>query len=144
MGISVKSSVQLSEAQIRQITTQPGGPVWDAMLKATGITRDRAKLDLTVNNLVNRGTLRNSIESKVEARGDQIVGTIGSDLNYAGYVHEGTQGPILPQRARVLRFRPTGASAFVFASSVQGTRETGRYSPYLRKALDQLDLSDFL
>ena len=142
MGISVNTSVQLSDAQIRQITTQPGGPVWDAMLRATGITRDRAKVDLTVNNLINRGTLRNSIESRVTARGDQIVGTIGSDLNYAGYVHEGTQGPILPQRARVLRFRSGGA--FVFAPSVRGTRETGRYSPYLRKALEQLDISDFL
>jgi hypothetical protein len=144
MGISVNTSIQLSEAQIRQITTQPGGPVWNAMLKATGATRDRAKLDLTINNLVNRGTLRNSIESTVAVRGDQVVGRIGSDLSYAGYVHEGTQGPIFPQRARTLRFKPKGASAFVFASSVQGTRDTGRYSPYLKKALDQLDISDFL
>jgi hypothetical protein len=144
MGISVNTSLKLSEAAVRQITTAPGGPVWNAMLKATAITRDRAKLDLTVNNLVNNGQLRNSIESKVTARGDEVVGRIGTDLSYAGYVHEGTVGPIVPRRARVLRFQPKGATAFVFASSVQGTRETGRYSPFLKKALDQLDLSDFL
>lgn len=70
--------------------------------------------------------------------------TVFSDKEYSKYVHDGTQGPIFPTRAKVLRFRPKGATAFVFAPSVRGTRQTGNWSPFLRNALKQLRKEDFL
>ena len=36
------------------------------------------------------GTLRASITSNVEVDGEKVVGVIGSNLDYAPYVHQGT------------------------------------------------------
>lgn len=143
MGVRVSTTVSIDAGSIRSAVMGESGPVYAATQRAGGVTRDRAKVDLTVNNLVDKGLLRQSIESETFVRDGQIVSRVGTSVPYAGYVHEGTQGPIVPRRARVLRFKPKGASAYVFADSVSGTRETGRYSPFLTNALRKLTVSDF-
>lgn len=138
-GVSTK--VTLSEAAIAQITRSASGPVWQAVARAGTTTAGRAKIDLTANRLVDQGLLRNSIESEVSVRGESVVARIGTNVDYARFVHEGTTGPIVPRRARALRFRSGGVQ--IIRTQVQGTRETGRFSPYLTNALQQLALSDF-
>jgi hypothetical protein len=115
--------------------------VWEAVSRAGTTTAGRAKLDLTVNRLVGEGLLRNSIEAETYVRGNRVISRIGTNVNYARFVHEGTASPIVPRRARALRFRSGGVQ--VIRPQVRGTRETGRYSPYLTNALRQLRLSDF-
>lgn len=137
----VSTRVTLSEAAIAQITRSAGGPVWQAVARAGTTTAGRAKLDLTANRLVDQGLLRNSIESEVSVRGESVVARIGTNVDYARFVHEGTTGPIVPRRARALRFRSGGTT--VIRASVKGTRDSGRFSPYLTNALEQLRLDDF-
>lgn len=135
--------LQLNDGAVKKLLTGSSGSVYQAARRAGAVTRDRAKLDLTANRLVNTGLLRNSIESTTFVRGKDVVSRVGTDVAYARYVHDGTQGPIVPRRARVLRFKPKGSSTFVFAAKVRGTRETGRYSPFLANALKKLKPSDF-
>lgn len=142
--VAVSTSISISGAAVSQLLEQPGGPVWQAADRAGVVTASRARVALTAANLINTGTLRNSIEHRTSSTGRGIVSRVGTDVGYARYVHEGTTGPIYPRSARVLRFKPSGSSTFVFADSVRGTRETGRYTPFLRTALDQLTTSDYL
>lgn len=89
---------------------------------------------------VDTGRLRSSITVEViEARGT-LVCRIGTNVVYARAVHNGTgiygsRGtPITPTNANVLRFKPRGASAYIFRPSVKGS--PGR--PFLRDALGVL------
>jgi hypothetical protein len=142
--VAVSTSISISGTAVSQLLEQPGGPVWQAADRAGIATTSRARIDLTAANLVNTGVLRNSIEHRTTAEPGRVVSRVGTDVGYARYVHEGTTGPIYPRTARVLRFQPRGSSSFVFADSVRGTRETGRYSPFLTNALQQLTTSDYL
>lgn len=122
---------------------KPGGVLWQSMQR-TGIKLEAfAKDELTKANRVDTGRLRNSIESRVFSRGDEVGVRVGTNIGYARYVHDGTTGPILPTTARVLRFKPKGSGAFVFADSVRGTRETGNFTPFLQNALNRLG-GDFI
>lgn len=143
MAGQIRAELKLDQSAIDKTMTGKGGPVWQAALRAGGYVRDQAKLDLTNNGLVNTGKLRNSIESTVAKRDKQVIATVGTDVEYARFVHDGTKGPIVPKRARVLRFKPKGGSSFVFAASVRGTKETGRYSPFMTNALKKLKASDY-
>lgn len=121
---------------------KPGGQLWNSLVR-TGIRVEAfAKDELTKDNRVDTGRLRNSIESRVFKNGDEIGVRVGTNVGYAKLVHEGTTGPILPTTARVLRFKPKGGSTFVFADSVRGTRETGNFTPFLKNALARVGLSD--
>ena len=140
--IRTVTTFQLDSTALQQALTGQGGPVFQAAQRAGARVRDKAKLNLTEANLVGTGLLRNSIESETGVRGNGVVSRVGTNVPYAIYVHEGTSGPIRPTTARVLRFKGRGG-AFTFAPSVQGTRDTGRFRPFLVDALRDLTLSDF-
>lgn len=140
-SIQVQTNFELDETSLRKVLQYEGGPVFEAARRAGAWVRDRAKVEITTHNLVNNGQLRNSIEYVVQDEGQQIVAKIQARVPYAMYVHEGTTGPIVPRTARVLRFKGRGG-AYTFAPSVAGTRETGRYYPFLTSALDALELSN--
>lgn len=84
---------------------------------------------------VNTGKLRQSIEATLTERGGIPVCIIGSDVEYAAYVHEGTgiYGPhhqrITPRRGKYMVFEINGE--MVFARSTSGMRPTH----YLTRAL---------
>lgn len=89
---------------------------------------------------VDTGRLRGSITFRVTgAVAAQMKGRVGSNLEYALAVEEGTgiygpKGrPITPVRAKVLRF-PVKGGRIVFARSVRGRPAT----PYLKPALQAL------
>lgn len=143
MAVQVAVTVTLDDDRIRELVSGSGGPVHDAVLRGTGRGRDMAKLNLTVKGLVDTGQLRNQIESSVRLDGQDLVGRVTSRAAHTMFVHEGTTGPIVPRRARVLRF-PVRGGGFVFAASVRGTRETGQWTPFLTDALERLTIADFL
>lgn len=135
------ASVDVNQGALQQVLFAPTSPVFQAMQRAGTKTVARAKSDLTQNRLINTGLLRNSVESETFVRGPEIVSRVTATAEYAMLVHEGTSGPILPTTARVLRFKPKGAT-IIYRPQVRGTRETGRFSPFLTNALSQLELSD--
>lgn len=86
---------------------------------------------------VDNGALRASISSTVAVNGDRCKITVGSPLEYAAYVHEGTgiygpkNSPIVPVSRDFLRFIPKGGSEYVFARSVKGMKPR----PFLADAI---------
>lgn len=139
MRVSVEVKIDPSAVAA---TGRPGGVVFQSVQRGAGRCRDYAKNELGANSRIDTGRLRQSIESEVFSEGSTVRGRIGTDVTYARFVHEGTTGPIVPRRARVLRFRPKGGSAFVFAPQVKGTRETGNWTPFLVNALKRLTTRD--
>lgn len=113
-----------------------------AVAKAAGHTRDRAKGILTQEGRIDTGRLRNSLYSK---RLGEIDGgywyEVGSRLPYAKFQHDGVKGPVLPRRAKVLRFKPKGAKRgqYVFARSTKGFKGV----KYLERARAMLTMNDY-
>lgn len=145
MPISPKIIVtsRLDQAALRELTSGRTSPVYQAVQRGSRKVVDHAKLDLTAKGIGDTGQLRNQIEYNVTTEGTTLVGRVTSTAAHSIYVHEGTRGPIVPRTARVLRFTVKGAGV-VYARKVRGTRETGRYTPFLTNGLDRLKLSDFL
>lgn len=140
MAVQTAVTVRLDEARVRALVQGQGSPVWDAMVRAGAVTRDRAKLGLTTAGRVDTGQLRNQVEAETFLDGQDVVTRVVSRAGHTMYVHDGTTGPIRPRRARVLRFKPRGAAAFVFVPEVSGIEAT----PFLTDALAELTIGDLL
>jgi hypothetical protein len=86
---------------------------------------------------VDTGRLRSSITLEIVLINGAPVARIGTVVNYARFVHDGTGiygssgAPIRPKKGRWLVFTPKGQSSPVFAKSVRGMRGV----PFLRDAL---------
>ena len=142
--IDVKvGQLKLDAAGLREVTQGRGGPVVQAMSRAGTAVVGYARVDLISKSIGQTGKLGQQIESRLVIESDSVVSRVVSPAPYSLFVHEGTQSPIRPRQARVLRFRGRGG-AFVFAPQVRGTRETGRFTPFLTNGLERLTLADFL
>lgn len=131
----------------------PGGLVDQAVAKASGKTRDRARRNLTQTGRVDTGALRQSIVSeRTIGNGQRVTYQVGSPLPYALYNEQGTglYGPhhsyIYPRRARVLRFKPgknstivAGPDGYAYFPRVKGIEGTR----FLERALFELTADDF-
>lgn len=138
MSTRVRIELKLDETEIARALGD-SGMVGAAVRRAAGKTRDRAKQNLTTSGNVDTGALRNSVRSvrsTVSTHG--VTYLVGSELPYAKWV-EGGRGPVVPRRAKVLRFKPKGAHGYVFAASV-GPAEG---SHWLQRAFEQLSAADF-
>jgi Bacteriophage HK97-gp10, putative tail-component len=111
-----------------------------------GASRD--ELETTARQVLNRakvlapvdtGRLRSSL--RIESRsflGLRTRYTIGSDLNYASMVHDGTRPHIIrPKRAKALRFRVGGRIVYARMVRHPGTRAR----PFLDRALREVTAS---
>lgn len=122
-------SVEVDEAELERILLQAAVP---EVTKVTQRTQTGAKRRAPVDT----GLLRSSIYATVRVSPPLVVGEVGSNLEYAIYVHEGTGiygpsgKPITPKRSRVLVFKVRGKT--VFAHSVKGQRP----QPFLVDALE--------
>jgi phage gpG-like protein len=120
---------QIKPNVVQALLTSPTG----------GVTRDILRRGLKVQMQakmlcpVDTGRLRSSITLRVLA--DRV--TVGTNVTYGLYVHEGTgvyghrHAPIYPVRSRYLVFTPKGETQPVFARSVRGMPAR----PFLREAL---------
>lgn len=140
---------QVNQAELRRLLLSQAGPVvrhiTDISRAVRGEAVRRAPRDT--------GRMATSLSFTVKVVGSRVVGRVGTPLEYAAYVHEGTglYGPrrkrITPVSAKVLRFKPgvivgplprgkRGPSperrgAWVFAKSVKGMPPR----PFLLEAL---------
>lgn len=144
-GISV--DLKINEASIRDLNSDQG-LIGAGVAKAAGKVRDQAKLIISAEGRVDTGAMRGSIRTARLAHsrgpgGRFSVGVgyqIGTDLPYARFQHQGTLGPIFPRHARVLRFRPSGSTGYVFRPRVRGIEAV----PFLTRALESLNTGDFI
>ncbi len=136
--------VEVNEAALRAILASPAGPTFrhidDLCVEVETVAKRKCPRD--------EGRLAASISHYTRVEGTRVIGTIGSDADYAVYVHEGTglYGPrkqrIVPISSKVLVFEPSGAKAtlpkgrrgIVFARSVRGQKP----QPFLREAMQEV------
>jgi hypothetical protein len=136
--------VRLNAAQINRLLTQRGGGVVEWLVAKGALAATFAKAHCPVDT----GRLRSSITHELRSQGGVPVVVIGTNVEYARFVHDGTglYGPrharIVPVRAKALVFTwrnapvpPNGrgnfAGKWVFAS-VRGSPP----KPFLRQGLE--------
>lgn len=67
------------------------------------------------------GKMLNSVQAApLETKTGEVTVTVFSNVEYTMFQEEGVRGPVLPVRAKVLRFKPAGSASFVFAKSTSG------------------------
>ncbi len=126
-------NLQINQRAVRALLVDPDGPVAEELMRRGRNVAFYARKYAPVDT----GRLRASITTELVQYAGSIAVIVGTNVNYAMYQHEGTGiygphgTPIVPVRARALRFRPRGSTDFVFAKSVRGTPPTF----FLRRAL---------
>lgn len=112
-----------------------------AIQKAADVSKRRFSSNIRSDGLVNTGKLANSITTAPARGGDLLAPAVvvGSPLDYAKYPNFGTRahGPV---RAKAMRFKPKGASGFVFAQWVRGVKP----HRFAERTLDQVRPTDFV
>lgn len=140
---------QINRAEMNRLLYSQAGPVVKHITTVCRSVRSEAVRRAPRDT----GKLATSLDFTVNVYGTKVVGRVGTSLDYAAYVHDGTgiygprKRPITPVSAKVLRFRPgimvgplprgkRGPSperrgAWVFAKSVKGMPAR----PFLLEAL---------
>ena len=136
----VEFSHQLDLGAVRALLTSPQGPVVRDLLRRGLLVETQAKRNLGGiggPKRIDTGRLRASIATVVVTRGGSPVVLVGTNVNYARYVHDGTgvygprHTPIRPRRGKFLRFRPRGSRKWIYARQVKGMKP----NPFLTNAL---------
>jgi hypothetical protein len=128
--------VHIDQRALQEFLTGPAGPVVQHMEELGRAVENEAKRRCPVDE----GRLRASLQHTVSVEGTRVVARVGSDLEYAAYVHHGTgiYGPrhalIYPVSARVLSWVPrTGGQGSRVGRGRKGKGETGRvFARYVR------------
>lgn len=117
--------VTLDEAGIRALLTSPQGEVGrDLLRRARKVQAEAVRLAP-----VDRGTLRASITQEIQTEGGRLVARVGTNVNYAVFVHEGTRPHIIrPRSKKVLSFVWPNAPAAVAAGRKKG-KSRGKSGP---------------
>lgn len=124
-------SHRLDTAAVAALLRSPAGPV------ARDILRRGKRVEAAAKRLcpVDSGRLRSSIDTELRGSSAGPVARIGTNVEYAEAVHNGTGiygpkgAPIRPKRKKVLMFKVGGE--VVFARSVKGMKPR----PFLVNAL---------
>lgn len=128
--------VDVDQAGLRELLNSPQSPVVREMASLTRRVQNRARQKVGVDS----GRLRGSITGVVNTVGSEVVGTVGSSVQYATYHHEGTgiygprRRPIRAKNGGVLVFKPQGAQTVIFRPEVKGSRG----NPFLAEALREV------
>lgn len=127
-----------STSEINRALSGPDGPVTRAILQRTLRVEAAAKRLAKAD----QGRLRGSITHRIVRRDNDgvsvPVGEVGTDVEYAEFVHQGTgiygpnQTPIVPVRASVLRWTDRQGNV-IYARSVRGQEP----NPFLTDALEE-------
>lgn len=126
---TVTYSHRLDLAAVQRLLTSPTGGVVRDLLRRGLLVETQAKRNLGGiggPKRIDTGRLRASIATQVVHRNGAPAVIVGTNVNYAILVHEGTgiygprHAPIRPRRAKRLRFKPKGSRRFVYARQVRG------------------------
>ena len=141
----MSATLKLDQEGLRTLLSSPQGAVWADIQRRTNRVLNQARR----NAPVDEGRLRASLAMEMRSANGRPIGRVGTNVEYAMYVHEGTgveagRGYIVPVRARVLRWAATnntgsgtrryrgGATQqFVYAKRSRGVKAR----PFLRDAL---------
>lgn len=141
-------SHKLDREAIRALLTSGQGPVARDMLRRGLLVETRAKQNLQSDpKRVDTGRLRASINTQVYVADGRPVAAVGTNVEYARFVHDGTgrYGPrgqdIVPVNKSVLRWktrgrgqagrRRAGTGGYAFSMRSSGMRP----NPFLKNAL---------
>lgn len=125
------ADIRLDRTAIRRLLSDPNGAVGRNLtlraLRVQAGARRRCPVD--------QGRLRSSIRWELRSGPLGLYAFVGSDVEYAHYVHDGTADHIIrPRTKKVLRFPSARArGGFAFARFVRHPGTTG--VPFLRDAL---------
>lgn len=98
--------VEVNQTALAALLRSPAGPTFQRIEAVAAACEAVAKRNVNTDE----GRLRASIQHLTRVEGSTVVGTVGTEVEYAIYVHEGTgiYGPrgtvIRPVTARVLAF----------------------------------------
>ena len=121
---TVSWSHQLDLGAVKTLLNSPTGGVVRDLLRRGLLVETQAKRNLGGVG----GRLRASIATLVVTPNRTPAVLVGTNVNYARFVHDGTgvygpkHAPIRPRRAKFLRFRPRGSKRWVYARQVKGMR----------------------
>lgn len=148
----------LNKQAMDDLLRSPAGAVANDLNRRALRVVNQAKRNLRAAGLIDTGTLLNSITHDISVSRTGLTATVGTNLPYGRYLHEGTgiygpKGqPIRPKNGKVLAWptrgtssvsasrvpgrgvvttRSQAASGYAFARSVRGVPPT----PFLRDAL---------
>lgn len=110
----------------------------ESALRAARIARARARAAARRKGRIDTGEMIRSIG--YQRRGEPSLQTtyeVGSPLKYLDWQEDGTK-PIVPVRAKVLRFKPKGSGVFIFAMRTRGV-PAGHFMKEARNAITQAD-----
>lgn len=134
-----KSSVQIHLDQ-GAVHALVGGMTSAAAKRAADKTRDRAKANVTSSGRVASGRMRDRIVSSKQASvGDVAVYEVQAQRPYSWWQEKGI-GPVVPKRAKVLRFKPKGSDVFIFRPRTKGFK--GAF--FMERAYRALGARDYL
>ena len=128
---TVSWSHQLDLGAVRTLLNSPTGGVVRDLLRRGLLVETQAKRNLGGvggPKRVDTGRLRASIATVVVTRNGTPAVLVGTNVQYASFVHNGTgiygpkHAPIRPRRAKFLRFKPRGSKRWVYARQVKGMR----------------------
>jgi hypothetical protein len=139
------ASLVLNQDALRELMGGPSGLVYQAVNRRTNAVLRDARTKCPVNN----GRLKDSLAMEIRQEASNVIGRVGTNMDYALYVHEGTAnngtGYIYPRRGRFLVWPATNNSGVgnrrykggvtenkIWAKKVRGVK--GR--PFLRQALE--------
>lgn len=124
-------SFVLNEAQLQQLFRGVNGPVYQEINRiTTGVwNASRGMGNVPVKN----GRLKESMAKEIRIESSGVVGVVGSNLNYAVYVHEGTKPhKINAKNARALQFPIGGMMMYRQSVNHPGNKK----NPWLIRALE--------
>lgn len=116
-------TVTFDRGQFLELLRSPQGPVWNDIFRRGKAVENRAKRLVPVNN----GRLKQSITTEMSIENGAPVAKVGTNVEYALFVHEGTgiygprRIPIRPVRAKALRFKPKGSKEFIYRKRSAGS-----------------------
>ena len=88
---TVRVTNRLNVGYVRTRVSQPGGPLDDYLTVRALAVQAAARVRLReAPERIDTGNLINSIQIRIYQRGGVPVARIGTDVEYAVYVHEGT------------------------------------------------------
>lgn len=123
------AEVRIDSRALADLLRGPQGPVARQIIEVAERVRQGAKQQVGYDTDPDRDPgvphLRDTIVKRFVTDGNGFTVIVGSNAPHALLHHEGTRPHVIrPRTARVLRFRPKGGTAFVFAREVHhpGTR----------------------
>lgn len=131
VDVEVKGMIELQQKMEQVARDLHGSPMVDAMRDAALLVQRDAK----INAPVDTGRLRASITPEVRTEGNDILGVVGSNVEYAPYMELGTRPHWPPIGALEVWASRHGTEAFLVAKGIAAHGIKGKH--YLQNAFEK-------